>query len=82
MRSIAVTTQRTFDTNLRDEALLLLDKRGEVLDIAREVSRLMRAAGIPGIVIGGIAVVLHGHYTPQRTLIFSYPLRSNHWQTS
>jgi hypothetical protein len=61
MRSAAVITQRTDDTNLRDEALRLLDKRGKVLDIAREVSRLMRTAGIPGVVIGGIAVVLHGH---------------------
>lgn len=61
MRSAAVPARGTFDTNLRDEALLLLDKRGKVLDIAREVSRLMRAAGIPGAVIGGIAVVLHGH---------------------
>lgn len=39
----------------------MLDKRGTILDIAREVSHLMRAAGIPGIVIGGVAVVLHGH---------------------
>ena len=61
MRSSAIATQRTDATNLRDEALLLLDKRGKVLDIAREVSRLMRTAGIPGVVIGGIAVVLHGH---------------------
>jgi hypothetical protein len=47
--------------NLRDEALLMLDKRGTILDIAREVSRLMRSAGIPGAVIGGVAVVLHGY---------------------
>jgi hypothetical protein len=47
--------------NLRDEALLVLDKRGTILDIAREVSDLMRAAGIPGVIVGGIAVVLHGH---------------------
>jgi hypothetical protein len=38
-----------------------LDKKGNVLDLAREVSRLLRTAGIPGVVIGGIAVVLHGH---------------------
>lgn len=61
MRSAVVTTQRTNATNLRDEALLLLDKRGKVLGIAREVSRLMRTADLPGVVIGGIAVVLHGH---------------------
>lgn len=47
--------------NLRDEALLMLDKRGTILDIAREVSHLMRAVGIPGMIIGGVAVVLHGH---------------------
>jgi hypothetical protein len=74
MRSIAVTTQRTFDTNLRDEALLLLDKRGKVLDIAREVSRLMREADIPGVVIGGIAVVLHGHIRTTKDVdIFAPP---------
>jgi len=39
----------------------MLDKRGALLDIAREVSHLMRAAGIPGVVIGGVAVVLHGY---------------------
>src|SRR5262245_61074696 len=61
MRSAAVTRQRTYDTYLRDEALLLLDKRGKVLDVAREVSRLMRMADIRGAVIGGIAVVLQGH---------------------
>jgi hypothetical protein len=47
--------------HLRDEALLLLEKRGTILDLAREVSHLMRTAGIPGVVIGGVAVVLHGH---------------------
>ena len=39
----------------------MLDKRGRLLDIAREVSHLMRASDIPGIVVGGIAVVLHGY---------------------
>jgi hypothetical protein len=61
MHSGTVTRQKTRESNLRDEALLILDKQGTVLDIAREVSHLMRAAGIPGVVIGGIAVVLHGH---------------------
>ena len=46
---------------LRSEALGLLDKRSALLDMARELSRLMREAGVPGAVIGGIAVVLHGH---------------------
>ncbi len=48
-------------TRLRTEALDLLDKRGSLLDIARELSHLMREGGIPGAVVGGIAVVLHGH---------------------
>lgn len=39
----------------------MLDRRGALLDIAREVSHLMGAAGIPGVVIGGVAVVLHGY---------------------
>jgi hypothetical protein len=46
---------------LRDEALSLLDRRGSILELAREISRLMRREAIPGVVIGGIAVVLHGH---------------------
>lgn len=74
MRSVAVTRRRTFDTTLRDEALQLLDKRGKVLDIAREVSQLMRTAGIPGAVIGGIAVVLHGHIRTTKDVdIFAPP---------
>lgn len=58
-----VTTARhtTRKLNLRDEVLLMLDKRGALLDIAREISDLMRAADIPGVVVGGVAVVLHGH---------------------
>ena len=32
-----------------------------ILDIAREVSVVMRQAGVNGAVIGGVAVVLHGH---------------------
>ena len=46
---------------LRVEALSLLDRRGSILELAREISRLMRRQGIPGVVVGGIAVVLHGH---------------------
>ncbi|MGO9921426.1 MAG: DUF6036 family nucleotidyltransferase [Isosphaeraceae bacterium] len=52
---------RTISPAHRDEALRLLDRAGSILDIAREVSRLMRQAEIPGVIIGGIAVVLHGH---------------------
>jgi len=61
MRSVTLTSEKTYRKNLRDQAVLILDKRGTVLDIARDVSRLMRAAGCPGVVIGGVAVVLHGH---------------------
>jgi hypothetical protein len=46
---------------LRDEALHLLDKRGTILDVAREVSVVMRDAGVDCAVVGGVAVVLHGY---------------------
>lgn len=66
--------QEAQHSNLRDEALLILDKRGTVLDIAREVSHLMHEVGIPGLVIGGIAVVLHGHVRTTRDVdIFIAP---------
>jgi hypothetical protein len=61
MNLVTKTSQTIHELNLRDEALLMLDKHGALLDIAREVSNLMRRAGIPGVVIGGVAVVLHGH---------------------
>lgn len=48
-------------SDLRAEALLILEHRGSILETAREVSRLLREAEIPGMIIGGIAVVLHGH---------------------
>ena len=51
----------TATTRLRTEALGLLDKRSSILDIARELSKLMQEGGIAGAVVGGIAVVLHGH---------------------
>lgn len=47
--------------SIRQEALLLLEGRGAILDTAREVSALLRAQKIEGAVIGGIAVVLHGY---------------------
>jgi hypothetical protein len=59
--------------NLRDEALLLLEKRGTILDLAREVSHLMRAAGIPGAVMGGVAVVLHGHVRTTKDIDICLP---------
>jgi hypothetical protein len=46
---------------IREEALLTLQGRGAILDIARQVSSLLRDEGIEGAVIGGVAVVLHGH---------------------
>jgi Nucleotidyltransferase of unknown function (DUF6036) len=52
---------RTITRVLRDEALNLLDQRGSILELARELTALMRREGIPGVVIGGVAVVLHGH---------------------
>lgn len=55
------TPEAAIARNLRDEALRLMEGRGTILETAREVSRLMREAAIPGAVIGGIAVVLHGH---------------------
>lgn len=63
---------------LRNEALLLLDKKGAVLDMAREVTNLLRAAGIAGAVIGGVAVVLHGHLrtTKDVDILVSPPLES------
>jgi hypothetical protein len=45
-------------TELRDEALLMLQGKGAILDVARKVSRILKERGA---VIGGIAVVLHGH---------------------
>jgi hypothetical protein len=46
---------------LRDEALLLLEGRGAILDVAREVTSVLREAGLDGAIIGGVAVVLHGY---------------------
>lgn len=56
------------ETDLRDEALLLLEGRGILLDVAREISGLLRAAGVPGVVVGGIAVVLHGYVRTTRDI--------------
>jgi hypothetical protein len=46
----------------RDEALNLMEGRGTILDVAREISAMLREAGLFAPVIGGIAVVLHGHW--------------------
>jgi hypothetical protein len=45
-------------TELRDEALLMLHGKGAILEVARKVSRILEERGA---VIGGVAVVLHGH---------------------
>ena len=39
----------------------MLQGRGAILETAREVSDLLREANIRAAVIGGVAVVLHGH---------------------
>lgn len=55
-------------THLRDEALRMLDGRGAILDTAREVSAALRAAEVSAAVIGGVAVVLHGHVRTTRDI--------------
>ncbi len=45
-----------------------MDKRSSILDVARELSQLMREGGIAGAVVGGIAVVLHGHVRTTRDI--------------
>src|SRR4051794_19689317 len=47
--------------SLATEAILMLENRGEVLETARRVSRILRDAKIDGAIIGGIAVFLHGY---------------------
>jgi hypothetical protein len=46
----------------REEALNLMEGRGAILETAREISAALRKAGVSAAVIGGIAVVLHGHW--------------------
>lgn len=54
-----------------NHALEILTLRGSILDVAREVTGMMRLEGIPGAVIGGVAVVLHGYVrTTQEIDIF------------
>jgi hypothetical protein len=56
------------ETRLRDEALSLMDGRGAILDTARELSSLLRGAGVSAAVIDGVAVVLHGHWRSTRDI--------------
>jgi hypothetical protein len=51
----------TAAVHLRDEALLMLGGKGAILDVARRVSRVLESYNSQGAVIGGVAVVLHGH---------------------
>jgi hypothetical protein len=45
----------------REEALMTLHGGGVILEVAREITRIIRAADLDAAIIGGIAVVLHGH---------------------
>ena len=47
--------------NLRNEAMLMLEKRGAVMETAVKLSRILKRRDIDGAIIGGVAVVLHGH---------------------
>jgi hypothetical protein len=49
------------DAALKTEALRILQGEGAILEVAREVSRVLRETGVRGAVIGGVATVLHGH---------------------
>lgn len=44
-----------------ESALMTLEGTGPVLEVAREVSGILRDSGIPGAIIGGVAVALHGY---------------------
>ena len=63
----------------------MLEGKGAILDVARRVSRLLESQGSEGGVIGGVAVVLHGHirttsdvdvYMPEPLEAFGEQLRS------
>ncbi len=47
-----------------------MEGRGAILDTAREISRLIRNASVSAAVIGGIAVVLHGHWRATKEIDF------------
>lgn len=62
----------------------MLEGESAILDVARDVSRVLRATGIRGAVVGGIAVGLHGHvrstldvdvYVPEPPDAFAAALR-------
>src|SRR5438477_9478119 len=69
---------------LRDQALLMLEGKGAILDVARSVSRVLEQSNNPGAIIDGVAVVLHGHvrttadvdvYIPEKAEEFASSLR-------
>lgn len=45
-----------------------MEGRGAILDLARELSSHIRESGLSAAVIGGIAVVLHGHWRATRDI--------------
>ena len=47
--------------SLQASGLAILTHDSPILDVAREVSALIRLHGLNAAVIGGVAVVLHGH---------------------
>lgn len=47
-------------------AIDLLSGHGDILDVARELTTLCARAGIEAAVVGGVAVVLHGHVRTTR----------------
>lgn len=46
----------------------MLDGRGAILDTARELTGAFRSQGTSAAVIGGVAVVLHGHVRATRAI--------------
>ena len=48
-------------SEIRDQALLMLEGRGGILDAARHVSRVIRDGGIAAGLIGGMALYALGH---------------------
>jgi hypothetical protein len=46
--------------------MLMLGKRGAVLDSARNLSRLLHDHNLRGAIINGVAVALHGHVRTTR----------------
>jgi len=45
----------------RDMGLAILTSDSDILTIAREISALVREHSLDAVVVGGVAVVLHGH---------------------